>query len=153
MYSLFRFLYRRLCDPKLEMRLKLHKQQSNNPQIQQQQLNKAQVLVELKNNSINWNENDRTLMSGNFTKNDETTSAFNASAAISGNDGSVKKQKAKNPYKWITEDFEDKNLDKVKRTLLIALDDISKGYSKCCFHFLGLFLMSSMRVKNQYFSH
>ena len=38
--------------------------------------------------------------------------------------------KIKNPYKWITEEFEDKNLDKVKRTLLVTLDDISKGFSK-----------------------
>jgi len=36
----------------------------------------------------------------------------------------------KNPYKWIMEEFEDKRLDKVKRTLLVTLDDISKGYSK-----------------------
>jgi hypothetical protein len=28
------------------------------------------------------------------------------------------------------EEFEDKNLDKVKRTLLVTLDDISKGFSK-----------------------
>ena len=38
--------------------------------------------------------------------------------------------KSKNAYKWIMEEFEDKNLDKVKRTLLVALDDISKGTSK-----------------------
>ncbi len=31
------------------------------------------------------------------------------------------------------EEFEDKNLDKVKRTLLVALDDISKGFSNCFF--------------------
>jgi len=32
------------------------------------------------------------------------------------------------------EEFEDKRLDKVKRTLLVTLDDISKGYSKTtCF--------------------
>ena len=37
--------------------------------------------------------------------------------------------KIKNPYKWIMEEFEDKNLDNVKRTLLVALDDISKGFS------------------------
>ena len=41
-----------------------------------------------------------------------------------------KTKKTKNPYKWIMEEFEDKRLDKVKRTLLVALDDISKGYSK-----------------------
>lgn len=40
-------------------------------------------------------------------------------------------KKSKNPYKWIVEEFdEDKNLDKVKRTLLVTLDDISKGFSK-----------------------
>lgn len=39
--------------------------------------------------------------------------------------------KPKNPYKWIMEEFDhDKNLDKVKRTLLVTLDDISKGFSK-----------------------
>ena len=32
-----------------------------------------------------------------------------------------------NPYKWIMEDMDNKNLDKVKRTLLVTLDDISKG--------------------------
>jgi hypothetical protein len=32
-----------------------------------------------------------------------------------------------NPYKWIMEEFENKNLDKVRRTLLVTLDDISKG--------------------------
>jgi len=31
------------------------------------------------------------------------------------------------------EEFEDKRLDKVKRTLLVTLDDISKGYSKTTF--------------------
>ena len=35
-----------------------------------------------------------------------------------------------NPLKWIQEEFEDRNLDKVKRTLLVTLDDISKGMSK-----------------------
>lgn len=43
----------------------------------------------------------------------------------------VSNKKSKNPYKWIVEEFdEDKNLDKVKRTLLVTLDDISKGFSK-----------------------
>ena len=41
------------------------------------------------------------------------------------------KKKNVNPYKWLMEEFEDKNLDKVKRTLLVTLDDISKGFSKC----------------------
>ena len=36
----------------------------------------------------------------------------------------------KNPYKWIMEEFENNNLDKVKRTLLATLDDISKGIGK-----------------------
>lgn len=41
-------------------------------------------------------------------------------------------KKSKNAYKWMMEDFDqDKNLDKVKRTLLVALDDISKGFSMC----------------------
>lgn len=40
-------------------------------------------------------------------------------------------KKSKNAYKWMMEDFDqDKNLDKVKRTLLVTLDDISKGFSK-----------------------
>lgn len=39
--------------------------------------------------------------------------------------------RSKNLVKWIQEEFEDKNLDKVKRTLLVTLDDISKGYSEC----------------------
>jgi hypothetical protein len=52
----------------------------------------------------------------------------NGNTALSSKIGN--KPKAKNPYKWIMEEFEDKNLDKVKRTLLVALDDISKGYSK-----------------------
>lgn len=37
--------------------------------------------------------------------------------------------KPTNPYKWIKEDFEDRDLDKVKRALLCTLDDISKGKS------------------------
>lgn len=37
--------------------------------------------------------------------------------------------RSKNLVKWIQEEFEDKNLEKVKRTLLVTLDDISKGYS------------------------
>ena len=37
--------------------------------------------------------------------------------------------RSKNLVKWIQEEFEDKNLDKAKRTLLVTLDDISKGYS------------------------
>jgi hypothetical protein len=45
------------------------------------------------------------------------------------NNNNGKAAKNKNPYKWIMEEFEDKNLDKVKRTLLVALDDISKGTS------------------------
>ena len=40
------------------------------------------------------------------------------------------KKPIKNPYKWITEEFENRNLDKVKRNLLVTLDDISKGTSK-----------------------
>jgi hypothetical protein len=36
-------------------------------------------------------------------------------------------QSTTNPYKWIMEDMDNKNLDKVKRTLLVTLDDISKG--------------------------
>ena len=43
---------------------------------------------------------------------------------------SEKRRKPTNPYKWIKEDFEDRNLDKVKRALLVTLDDISKGKSK-----------------------
>lgn len=44
--------------------------------------------------------------------------------------GGANRGRSKNLVKWITEDFqEDKNLDKVKRTLLVTLDDISKGYS------------------------
>jgi hypothetical protein len=39
----------------------------------------------------------------------------------------LKKPNAANPYKWLQQDFQDKNLDKVKRTLLVALDDLSKG--------------------------
>jgi hypothetical protein len=39
------------------------------------------------------------------------------------------KTRPKNLVKWIMEEFEDKNLDKVKRTLLVTLDDISKGNS------------------------
>ena len=43
----------------------------------------------------------------------------------------VNNKKSKHTYKWIVEEFdEDKNLDKVKRTLLVTLDDISKGFSK-----------------------
>lgn len=46
------------------------------------------------------------------------------------NNGGANRGRSKNLVKWITEDFqEDKNLDKVKRTLLVTLDDISKGYS------------------------
>lgn len=40
------------------------------------------------------------------------------------------KKTIKNPYKWIMEEFENRNLDKVKRNLLVTLDDISKGTSK-----------------------
>ncbi|CAF0751117.1 unnamed protein product [Brachionus calyciflorus] len=40
-------------------------------------------------------------------------------------------KKSKNPYKWIVEEFdEDKNLEKVKRTLLVTLDDISKNINR-----------------------
>lgn len=54
--------------------------------------------------------------------------------AVTDNKENVKNlvKKSKNAYKWMMEDFDqDKNLDKVKRTLLIALDDISKGFSMC----------------------
>ena len=56
----------------------------------------------------------------NNNNNNNTNSTYN----------SQYKSNKKNPYKWIMEEFEDKNLDKVKRTLLVALDDISKGFSK-----------------------
>jgi hypothetical protein len=37
------------------------------------------------------------------------------------------KANSNNPYKWIMEEFENKNLDKIKRSLLVTLDDLSKG--------------------------
>ncbi|RNA29051.1 hypothetical protein BpHYR1_031251 [Brachionus plicatilis] len=40
-------------------------------------------------------------------------------------------KKSKNAYRWMMDDFDqDKKLDKVKRTLLVTLDDISKGFNR-----------------------
>jgi len=53
-------------------------------------------------------------------KNNEKAKEMNGKAA----------HKPNNPYKWIHEEFENRNLDKVKRTLLVTLDDISKGLTR-----------------------
>ena len=56
--------------------------------------------------------------------------AANRPSNVAGTTATATTVGAKNPYKWIKEEFEDKNLDKVKRTLLVTLDDIAKGFSK-----------------------
>ena len=93
-----------LCDPKSTRQSKQSKQLQMYLRQQQQQQLQQQVLNEKKQNTST------------------TTTSTNGD----------KGQRVKNPYKWITEEFEDKNLDKVKRTLLVTLDDIAKGYSKPC---------------------
>jgi hypothetical protein len=89
-----------LVDPKLN-KLQVSKHQ--------QQLMKQQIKNEEPNSPININPNSN--------HNNKTNNINNPN------------HKIKNPYKWIMEEFEDKNLDNVKRTLLVALDDISKGFS------------------------
>ena len=97
-----------LCDPKSTRQSKQSKQLQMYLRQQQQQQLQQQVLNEKKQNTANAMN---------------TTSNGGADHHRAG-------QRVKNPYKWITEEFEDKNLDKVKRTLLVTLDDIAKGYSK-----------------------
>ena len=92
-----------LCDPKSTRQSKQSKQLQMYLRQQQQQQLQQQVLNEQKQNTV---------------------------APTNGTAPNEKGQRVKNPYKWITEEFEDKNLDKVKRTLLVTLDDIAKGYSK-----------------------
>jgi hypothetical protein len=101
-----------LCDPKVtRQNLKQSRQQQQlQAYIRQQQQNHS-VLNEQKQNNSN-------IINSNNSNSNLTPTSTN---------GSVK---AKNPYKWIKEEFEDKNLDKVKRTLLVALDDIAKGYNR-----------------------
>lgn len=96
-------------------------------------LNTANNANESNNNNNNTNNTTGNLVniSTNSSKNNETiTSTNNSSSSTAAANG---KTKPKNLVKWIMEEFEDKNLDKVKRTLLVTLDDISKGYSKLSF--------------------
>ena len=98
-------IFLRLCDPKTA--------QLNNTKLNRQQTRLKQDISD-----TNLNLNDSNNNNSITTNNNNNTNTIN-----------ITKTK-KNPYKWLMEDFEDKNLDKVKRTLLVALDDISKGFSK-----------------------
>ena len=97
-----------LCDPKSALHTKLTQQQKHI--MKQHQIKQDRLLAESIKNSTD-NDNCPT----NSTTITQT---------------SIIKTTKKNPYKWMMEEFEDTNLDKVKRTLLVALDDISKGFSK-----------------------
>lgn len=99
-----------LCDPKSTRQSKQSKQLQMYLRQQQQQQLQQQVLHEKKQNTANTANSNSTTT---------TTTTTNGAG-----------QRVKNPYKWITEEFEDKNLDKVKRTLLVTLDDIAKGYNR-----------------------
>ena len=93
-----------LCDPnKLEFK--------KNSTQQQHRTTKKKLLEDL-TNSTNSTNNANGGGGNGFTRENDAL------------------DKAKTPYNWMMEDFEDKNLDKMKRTLLVALDDISKGLSK-----------------------
>lgn len=81
------------------------------------------ILNDIKNTNSNIDKEEL------FNKNQ---TSINNKKNISHNqeNNTFQKKKNVNPYKWLMEEFEDKNLDKVKRTLLVTLDDISKGFSK-----------------------
>jgi len=113
-----------LCDPK--------KQQANTSQ------NSTQGAVNTSNNNKNNSKNSSFVLNDiknnqfdiDDLNNNNKRNRNNNNGELNDSNNSEKKANQTNPYKWIMQDFEeDKSLDKVKRTLLVTLDDISKGYS------------------------
>ena len=105
-------------------------------QLEKNQLQQQTILNDIKNTNS-------TIDKGNYANTNENFNSYSTSSNNSNNSNNTytnnqennlySKKKNVNPYKWLMEEFEDKNLDKVKRTLLGTLDDISKGFSKSLF--------------------
>ena len=123
----------------------LRQQQKNlQQQLVQNQQQQLVILNDIKNNNSTIDKDELASANalalgstantngshGNGSKSPVNGQIDNKNVSNANNNSLSGKKKNVNPYKWLMEEFEDKNLDKVKRTLLVTLDDISKGFSK-----------------------
>jgi hypothetical protein len=109
-----------LCDPKKQLANMTQNSPGTKNSNNNHTKNSSFVLNDIKNNQFEIDDLNNNNKRNRNNNNGEQKDSEN----------SEKKANQTNPYKWIMQEFEeDKSLDKVKRTLLVTLDDISKGYS------------------------